>query len=121
MLYFQSNTNYQLIELLKNNHTEISYQDNGSSDYIDSFDWRLFNAGFLCEYRQLEQHNQLILHDLNHSKIVLETTLKKQPYFLEDLPDDWQQQLGNILKMRKLLRLLSLNIEIKKINILNQF
>jgi CHAD domain-containing protein len=88
--------------------------------FYDSFDWRLYNAGLLCEFNQSKSFSHLSLINHDTEQRVARADLEKVPLFVADLEIPLlTQQLLPLLEMRALLPITCLNLQIYQLNILN--
>ncbi len=82
----------------------------------DTFDWRLFNKSLVL----YESGNRLFLRKLTKSEIIYTTEITSLPVFIEDFPDGkLKKQLGPIIKMRALLKLVEVYCRSTTYRILN--
>ncbi|MCO6413324.1 MAG: CHAD domain-containing protein [Thiogranum sp.] len=80
--------------------------------FYDSFDWRLFMAGKLLEWREHNGVSELCLHDSGNDVTALTTRLDRPPpRFAADLPAGrLQRQLDKLLGVRALLPLTCVDV-----------
>lgn len=89
--------------------------------FYDSFDWRLYEAKLLCEFNQSKNFSYLNLINQETEQPISRTHLEKVPLFVADLEDQHlAQQLLPPLQMRALLPLVSLNLQVYQVSILNK-
>lgn len=100
---------------------QLTSQHYAVKTFYDSFDWRLYNANLLCEFNQSKSYSYLNLIDRESGQIMTRINLEKVPAFISELGDNrLSQQLLPLLEMRALLPIVSLNLQLYQINILNK-
>ncbi len=100
---------------------QIASQEYAQKKFYDSFDWRLFNAGLLCQLVRSKSSSQLDLCDSESGLTVASTMLDDVPSFADEFSDQaFKARLTPILEMRALLSLASLSYRAYRINILNK-
>jgi CHAD domain-containing protein len=92
----------QLIQRLP---LESSPAETWQVHYYDSFDWRLFHAGKILEWRQQNSDSQLRLYSKGDSSSGLAIPLQQQPpRFADQLPQGkLRQELDDLLDLRAFL------------------
>jgi CHAD domain-containing protein len=89
--------------------------------FYDSFDWRLYQAKLLCELNQSKNSSYLSLINHETEQLVSRTAIEKIPAFVAEFEDHpLAVQLLPLLEMRALLPVVSLNLQVYHINILNK-
>ncbi|WP_031434042.1 CHAD domain-containing protein [Methylomarinum vadi] len=100
---------------------EIATQEYSLKKFYDSFDWRLFNAGMLCELNQSKSSSLLNFVHLKDGQVIVSALLDEVPTFAADFDDQKiRTMLEPILEMRALQSLTSLSYRAYRINILNK-
>lgn len=78
---------------------------------LDTFDWRIFNAGCLLEEECPEKQRLLRLRSIQPEPFVIEQPMQKTPEFYRDIPPGrLQDTLKKLLKERALLDMGSLEV-----------
>ncbi len=89
--------------------------------YFDSFDWRLYSSGVVCEFIQTKAASSLVLKSLNPQQLIAESTLTKVPSFGKEFePGTIRDTLLPLLEMRALLPVCTMDYEIYRVNIINK-
>ena len=89
--------------------------------YLDSFDWRLFNAGYYLIADKNELGFKLQLFALATQQLVTQVQQQELPRFHQDLgTSKLADVLAPILDLRALLQQLALDIQQQRIQILNK-
>jgi len=110
-----------LKKLQKKVNLHIESQHYAIKTFYDSFDWRLYNAGIICEQNQSQKNSQLSLIDRNKGYLIARESIQDVPNFSEQLTQSsLKSQLSPLLEMRALLLLCQLPHQIYRINILNK-
>jgi len=100
---------------------QIESQHYAIKTFYDSFDWRLYNAGIICEQNQSQNNSQLVLIDRNNGRLLVREPIQDIPNFSAQLtPSSLKSQLSPLLEMRALLPLCQLPHQVYRINILNK-
>ncbi|NOQ64543.1 MAG: CHAD domain-containing protein [Methyloprofundus sp.] len=101
---------------------EIASQQYSIKTFYDSFDWRLYNADMMCEFRQSKASRELALIDKNTGKqLAVEPLQGDMPRFSGQFPQGlFKQGIASALEMRALLPLSQLPYQHYRINILNK-
>jgi len=100
---------------------QIENQYYAIKTFYDSFDWRLYNAGIICEQNQSQKNVQLALIDRNNGRLLAREPVQNMPHFSEQLTQSsLKSQLSPLLEMRALLPLCQLPHQVYRINILNK-
>ncbi len=98
----------------------ISSQQYSLKSYYDSFDWRLYRAGYLCEFLQSRTTAKFCLLDSSTEKPLISADLDKMPVLIEGFHNPAiKRALTPVLEMRALICLTSLPFHAYQINILN--
>lgn len=88
--------------------------------YYDSFDWRLYAEGLLCEFIQTKPISRLRLLTLDHQQAVSSTELTIVPSFANQFSASALRDiLEPLLEMRALLRLCSLEYHSHPMHLIN--
>ena len=110
-------------------NTQPASRQSSCNIYFDSFDWRLFSSGLICEFQQTkavrfrsqQALSSLILRSLKTGLTVAEAKLKNVPSFSKAFePGIIRDTLGPVLEMRALLPVCTLDYEIYHVNIINK-
>lgn len=89
--------------------------------YYDSFDWRLYASGMVCEFSQTKKDSSLLLKSIATGQLIGSQELKKAPTFCDEIePGMVRDALEPVLEMRALLPVCSLDSEIHQLNIVNK-
>ncbi len=100
---------------------EIVTQQYCLKRFYDSFDWRLYNAGLLCELNQSKTDSQLSLRELSGGRVIATTQIEEVPAFVNEVSDQTlKSKLAPLLEMRALLSLTSQPYRAYRINLLNK-
>ncbi|GMQ96622.1 MAG: CHAD domain-containing protein [Gammaproteobacteria bacterium] len=114
----------QLDELIKtlepkNRWGEVQSR-NGRVTWLDTFDWRLFGAGYVLEAIQYTNDTVLVWRNLGYDKILARTLIKNIPKSHADLTASGGfRQLQKIVNPRALLPVLNAELNLKRISLLN--
>ncbi len=104
-------------------HTDaqlISHQ-HALKSYYDSFDWRLYSKGIVCEHTHSKAASSLSLRNLENTPIIADWELKQAPVFARQFnPGKLRDILTPILEMRALLKICSLDYGLYQVNITNK-
>lgn len=104
-------------------HTDaqlISHQ-HALKSYYDSFDWRLYSKGIVCEHNRSKTASSLSLRNLENSPIIADRELKQVPLFARQFNQgELRDILAPILEMRALLSVCSLDYGFYQVNITNK-
>lgn len=110
-----------IAKLAKATDLEIAAQEYSQKRFYDSFDWRLFDAGLLCELKQSKSGSELHLLDRQSGRSVVMAMMDDVPALAADFDDEkLRARLAPVLAMRALLSLTSLSYQAYRINILNK-
>ena len=110
-----------IAKLAKKIPCELVQQHYAQKSFYDSFDWRLYNANLICEFNQSKHTTALVLKKTTTADIIASTAIDKAPTFTHDLPiSPLSDKLFNLLEMRALLPLTTLELQVYKLNILNE-
>lgn len=108
-------------KLSKKLDVQIVAEHDTKKTFYDSFDWRLYNAGIVCEFKQSPKKSQLTLCHKKSGAMLETLDILNIPVFSEDFPaGDFAQQLDKILEMRALLPICDLQFQAHQLNILNK-
>lgn len=89
--------------------------------FYDSFDWRLYRHGLVCELNRSRQASTLILTDKKSGELVASAILFEVPLFGKQFnPGKVRQTLEPILEMRALLPVSTLECDAYQINVVNE-
>lgn len=89
--------------------------------FYDSFDWRLYRNGLVCELNRSRQASTFALTNRKHGKLVASAILFEVPPFCKNLnPGKIRQTLEPILEMRALLPVSTLECDAYQINVVNE-
>ncbi len=110
-----------IAKLTKKIPCELVQQYDAQKSFYDSFDWRLYDANLICEFNQSKQTTALVLKKTTTTEIIASAVIDKPPSFADDLPiSTLSDKLRNLLEMRTLLLLTTLELQVYKLNILNK-
>ncbi len=110
-----------LSQLGKKIDFDLAYQQYTIKTFYDTFDWRLYRAGFICEFNHSKDRSVLSLIDRNQEGIVAEQEMLDVPKFHQQLTGSTlQRQIAPIIEMRALLPLSQLPLDVFGINLLNK-
>ena len=100
---------------------EIASQHYTIKTFYDSFDWRLYNAGIICELNQSKPASNISLLDINTGKLLGLEEQQDVPKFSEQFREGrLKTLLSSLLEMRALLPLSQLPHQVYRFNILNK-
>lgn len=100
---------------------QIASEQYATKTFYDSFDWRLYSAGILCELNQSKSASHISLIDRNTGKCLALENQQEVPSFSNQFQDGrLKTQLDPILEMRALLPLCQLPYQTFHINVLNK-
>ncbi|MDD5276327.1 MAG: CHAD domain-containing protein [Methylovulum sp.] len=89
--------------------------------YYDSFDWRLYSKGIICEFNHSKNDSSLSLRNLETNATIINRKLKQTPAFARQFdPGELRDILTPILEMRALLGVCTLNYGHYQVNIINK-
>jgi len=110
-----------IAKLTKKTPCELVQQYDAQKSFYDSFDWRLYDANLICEFNQSKHTTALVLKKNTTAEIIASAAIDKPPTFANDLPiSSLSDKLRNLLEMRALLLLTTLELQVYKLNILNK-
>jgi CHAD domain-containing protein len=85
--------------------------------YYDSFDWRLYNSGIICEFVQA----QFMLKTVKNDSVIASITLNAVPKFYQQFEQDAiRKQLQPLLEMRALLPVYTLGYQYHQLKLINK-
>ncbi len=88
--------------------------------YYDSFDWRLYRDGVICEFNRSKQSSSLMLTNRT-GELIASTILFDMPSFSKQFnPGKVRQTLEPLLGVRALLAVCTLECEVHHLDILNK-
>ena len=100
---------------------ELSSRKYVLKTYYDSFDWRLYNAGLLCEFNRSKNASSLALKNLDNDSLITNTSIKDVPSFSHQFAaDEFRTQLQPLLNIRALLPQCNLDYESFHLNVFNK-
>lgn len=89
--------------------------------YYDSFDWRLYRQGVICEFNRSKQSSSLMLTNRKNGELLASTILFDVPSFSKQFnPGKVRQTLEPLLGVRALLAVCTLECEAYHLDILNK-
>ncbi|ESS71925.1 CHAD domain-containing protein [Methyloglobulus morosus KoM1] len=89
--------------------------------YYDSFDWRLYRQGVICEFNRSKQSSSLMLTNRKNGELIASTLLFDVPAFSKQFnPGKVRQTLEPLLGVRALLAICTLECEAHHLDILNK-
>jgi CHAD domain-containing protein len=89
--------------------------------YYDSFDWRLWSSGVICEFNRSKVSSLLSLRTLKNGRILSSSEIAEVPAFPRQLkPGILRETLQPLLKIRALLAICTLDYEAYQLNLLNK-
>jgi CHAD domain-containing protein len=89
--------------------------------YYDSFDWRLYREGVICEFNRSKQSSSLMLTNRKNGELIASTLLFDVPSFSKLFnPGMVRQTLEPLLGVRALLAVCTLECEVYHLDILNK-
>lgn len=90
-------------------------------DYLDTFDWRLFKAGWVMEALRDHAAVRLVWRALESCEVFLDQEFPEAPRFAWDLPEGpLRDRLGPVLDVRALLPMASTRTDWHRLSILNE-
>ena len=106
-----------LCEAFPNHHC---YSHHFRRSFLDSFDWRLFNAGYSLIADKHDQGFELQLYNLSNQQLVTQVYQHALPRLRQDLGESkLATLLGPILDIRALLKHIELDVQQQRIQITN--
>lgn len=109
-----------ITELSSKLKVQLVSQNYALKTYYDSFDWRLYSGGILCELNQSKSTSRLILKDSQTDKTLASAALDAVPSFASGFDNVKIRKLVSpLLEMRALLPITTLDYTLYKLNILN--
>ena len=88
--------------------------------FLDTFDWRLFEAQLRLECEIINTTRTFILHHAEQNQILAALQMDKSARFIEDFPQSTlKKRLTSVIEMRALVPVVSLRCELHELNILN--
>jgi len=110
-----------LAKLSKEVDLQIVSQQYSIKTFYDSFDWRLYQAGMICEFNHNKKETYLRLIDRRSGKVIALEEMSQVPTFVGQYKEGRiKKQIESILEMRALLSLCQLPYELFNVNILNK-
>lgn len=89
--------------------------------YYDSFDWRLWSSGIVCEFNRSKASSLLSLETVKNGRILASSEIAEVPSFPGQLkPGLLQDTLQSLLGIRALLAICTLDYESYQLNLLNK-
>lgn len=124
-LHFQLPENLKvekfIAKLGKKMNLQIASQHFSLKNFYDTFDWRLFSAGVLCELNRSKSVSQLSLKNLQDGQPIAVADLDDMPEFADDIQDGTiKAKLKPLMEMRALMSLTSLSYQAYRIDSLNK-
>ncbi len=112
----------KIIRLLNENlNVKLVSQEYSIKSFYDTFDWRLYQAGLICEFTHSRSQARLLLIDRIKQCIIAHLNINAVPQFGAQFPEGRVKQLlAPILEMRALSPLCQLPLEIYRFNVLNK-
>jgi len=99
---------------------QIAFKEYSVKKFFDSFDWRLYKAGLLCELNCSQTLSQLRLIEMQSGQQIASAKTDEVPTFADDIGDSGiKSKLKPVLEMRALIPLTLLPYRAYHINILN--
>ncbi|MCB1879327.1 MAG: CHAD domain-containing protein [Gammaproteobacteria bacterium] len=88
--------------------------------FFDTFDWRLFNSGYVLEISAQKPGYLLTWRELGGGKILIQTAIRQIPRFARDLvAPGLRKRLGDLLSGRTLLPKVSVNSVTRELRVIN--
>ena len=110
-----------IAELSKKLNVQLVSQHYSLKTYFDSFDWRLYSGGILCEFNQSKPVSRLILKDCLSGQTLASADLDSIPAFAAGFSNaKIRKMLSPLLEMRALLPITTLDYTLYQLNILNE-
>lgn len=110
-----------LKKLSKKLDVQIVTQQYVIKTFYDSFDWRLYNAGMVCEFNHSQTVSQLNLLDSKSGTLIASENMQDIPAFSECFPQGrLKTHVETQLEMRALLPVCHLPYETYRLNVLNK-
>ena len=124
-LHFELPDSLTAIKFLKKLHKKVDFETASQQytikTFYDSFDWRLYNAGIVCELNQSKSASHISLVDRHTGEILAMQEQQDVPRFSDQFQDGaLKTQLSSLLEMRALLPVSQLPHQVHRINILNK-
>ena len=110
-----------IAELSDRVNVQLVSQNYALKTYYDSFDWRLYSGGILCELNQSKSTSRLILKDNQSEQTLASVPIDTVPAFANEFNNAKIRKLVSpLLEMRALLPVTTLDYTLYKLNILNR-
>ncbi len=101
--------------------TQLVSKQHRLKTYYDSFDWRLYDSGIICEVVQSETSTVFMLKTIENDWVIAETDLNEVPRFSQQFKHELiRNTLVPILEMRALLPICTVEYNFHKLNIINE-
>jgi CHAD domain-containing protein len=106
-----------MTELSREINSQLVCSQQQLKTYYDSFDWRLYNSGIICEFVQA----QFMLKTFKNDAVIASTELNTVPKFFQQFEqDDIRKQLEPLLEMRALLPVYTVGYQYHQLNLINE-
>lgn len=100
---------------------QLVSQNYALKTYYDSFDWRLYDGGLLCELNQSKSVSRLEFLELKTGQVLASTPIESVPAFAAEFDTIKIRKLVSpLLEMRALLPVTTLDFTLYQLNILNK-
>lgn len=110
-----------IAELSEKLNAQLVSQCYALKTFYDSFDWRLYTGGIICELNQTKSNSRLTLKDCKDSLILVSADLDTVPTFANELGHTKIRKLiAPLLEMRALLPITTLDYTLYRLNVLNK-
>ena len=110
-----------LKELNKQLDVQVISQQYTLRRYYDSFDWRLYNSGLICEFNCSQNASYLSLLDRKDGSLIAIDSLEDVPKFTSQFTSELiKKHLESPLEMRALLPLTQLQLNVHHLDVLNK-
>ena len=109
-----------MLKLAKKCNAELTSQHYTLKTFYDSFDWRLYNAQLLCEFNQSKTSSRLDLKNFQTNQLVASVEMEAIPTFATEFTGTPLAKIFEpLLEMRALSSITTLDVQIYRLNILN--
>ncbi len=112
----------KVIQILNANlNVQLISQEYSIKSFYDTFDWRLYQAGLICEFTHSRSQAKLLVTDRTKQSIIAHLNINAVPQFGAQFPEGRVKNiLAPIIDMRALSPLCQLPLEIYRFNVLNK-
>lgn len=110
-----------LISLSKKYNLSTVHATNLQRQYLDSFDWRMYQKCYICGIDNNDAEIKFFLEEKNTEKCLYTFLIKETPKFPQDIPlANCRQILADTLKVRALTSVATINIRQRQLAVLDE-